>query len=243
MLLDASNFGDRLLSLVSVAMPLDGFCYYRVIDECQITDHRIWSLSPYWLDKYSSYYWRHDPCHPSRVKNPTVRSHTIDTTDRTQSTSAREYLAGFLAPQKTRYQTELYFRHKSRIVAGASLLRDVNRGAFSCREIGLLEELVDFSGGGPTEPSIDDFSRLTENALHSWLDGFALTAREREIAVLLGQALTNKDICRELNIALPTVKTHVGQLFRKCGAANRNVFLRRLLSADFAPCPRRDTGR
>ena len=210
-------------------MPLDGCCFYRVVDGRPIADHLILqALSPYWLEKYSSYYWRHDPLHPARTADPEVRVRSIGGPDRSQCRATREYAAGFLAPQKTMFQTELYFRHQSRIVAGASLLRSGERGAFTAGEVRLLEEVIDFSGGGPQPVGGSGAAPEAQR----WLAGFRLPPKEHEIALLMGQALTNKEISRRLDIALPTVKTHVGRVLEKCGSANRNVFLHRFLNAE-----------
>ncbi|WP_164707486.1 helix-turn-helix domain-containing protein, partial [Metapseudomonas otitidis] len=48
-----------------------------------------------------------------------------------------------------------------------------------------------------------------------------LTPREREIALLLRDGLGNKALARHLDLGLPTVKTHLLNLFRKVGARNR----------------------
>ncbi|MBH1974505.1 MAG: helix-turn-helix transcriptional regulator [Rhodobacteraceae bacterium] len=233
MLLDSLDFGDRLLSLIRTAMPLDGCCFYRVIEGSHIVEHRIQELSPFWLEKYSNYYWRHDPLHPSRVTDPGVRVRTIGRTDRTKSTLTREYLTGFLAPQQTMYQTELYFRHRSRIVAGASLLRSNSHDSFSENEVRLLEQLVDFSGGGPEPSQLEACASASEwERPNQWLNNFMLTSKERQIAVCMGKALSNKEIGQCLGIALPTVKTHVGRILEKCGESNRIAFLHRFLTAE-----------
>ncbi|WP_157245319.1 response regulator [Nonomuraea typhae] len=49
----------------------------------------------------------------------------------------------------------------------------------------------------------------------------ALTDREREIAVLVAHGRTNADIASELFISPGTVKTHLANIQRKVGAANR----------------------
>ena len=49
----------------------------------------------------------------------------------------------------------------------------------------------------------------------------SLTRRERQILDLLVQGFSNKLIAEELVIVESTVKSHVKQLLRKCGAANR----------------------
>lgn len=49
----------------------------------------------------------------------------------------------------------------------------------------------------------------------------SLTDREREIAILLAQGLTNAQIGTRLHISLATVKAHLTRLFTKLGTDNR----------------------
>lgn len=49
----------------------------------------------------------------------------------------------------------------------------------------------------------------------------ALTAREREIAELLAEGMSNKLIARRLNVALPTVKNHVHSILDKWDVRSR----------------------
>jgi NarL family two-component system response regulator LiaR len=48
-----------------------------------------------------------------------------------------------------------------------------------------------------------------------------LTAREREVLVLIGRGYRNKQIALELGISEKTVKTHVGRLLAKLGVDDR----------------------
>ncbi|WP_111768583.1 response regulator [Nakamurella deserti] len=48
-----------------------------------------------------------------------------------------------------------------------------------------------------------------------------LSARERQVLVLLTRGLSNRQIGRDLGIAERTVKVHVGSLFRRLGVADR----------------------
>jgi DNA-binding NarL/FixJ family response regulator len=49
----------------------------------------------------------------------------------------------------------------------------------------------------------------------------ALTPRELEVAVALGQGRSNAEIAEELFLSVPTVKAHITRIFDKLGATNR----------------------
>jgi DNA-binding NarL/FixJ family response regulator len=48
-----------------------------------------------------------------------------------------------------------------------------------------------------------------------------LTTREWDVARLIGDGLTNKEIAARLSIELPTVKSHVHSVLKKLGARRR----------------------
>jgi two-component system nitrate/nitrite response regulator NarL len=50
---------------------------------------------------------------------------------------------------------------------------------------------------------------------------YGLTTREKEIAVLIGESYSNKDIADKLNITEGTVKRHLSQVFDKTGTSSR----------------------
>jgi DNA-binding CsgD family transcriptional regulator len=51
--------------------------------------------------------------------------------------------------------------------------------------------------------------------------GAALTARERQVAALLAERLTNAEVARALGVSVHTVRRHVEQVLRKLGARSR----------------------
>jgi len=51
--------------------------------------------------------------------------------------------------------------------------------------------------------------------------GETLTAREREVVVMISQGLSNKRIARDLEISPETVKSHVKRIFLKLSVGTR----------------------
>ena len=60
-----------------------------------------------------------------------------------------------------------------------------------------------------------------EQQVHA-LDRYALTAREREIAGLVHEGLTNRQIAHALFLSVRTVESHIYQARSKIGARNRS---------------------
>lgn len=61
-----------------------------------------------------------------------------------------------------------------------------------------------------------------------------LSARERQIAAMIAQGLSDKQIAQSLNIEFSTVRTHVAHLFEKLGARNRAQVVAMLLAHGLA---------
>lgn len=59
---------------------------------------------------------------------------------------------------------------------------------------------------------------------------FALTARECDMAGMIGRGMTNKEIAWELNISPATVRTHIYNLYQKVGVQSRIDLLNKLRS-------------
>ena len=72
---------------------------------------------------------------------------------------------------------------------------------------------------------------------------FGLTAREAEIALLLGRALTNARIGARLHISPKTVDHHVSAILGKLGVASRDEAGRMALKIGLTSDPARDDGQ
>jgi DNA-binding NarL/FixJ family response regulator len=96
----------------------------------------------------------------------------------------------------------------------------------------VMRAVAGICGYATRETSVDELVRLIEHAASdptlapisapppdtAWA---VLTAREREILVLAGEGLTNKEIARRLHIELPTVKSHMHNILEKLHVRSR----------------------
>jgi len=93
-------------------------------------------------------------------------------------------------------------------------------------------------------PDLPGLRALAEQPGH-WTGSEELTARERQVAVLVARGLSNKDVADRLVISKPTVDAHVNHIFAKLGLSSRvqlAIWLRdqapRLLDDDLSPAGR-----
>ena len=63
-----------------------------------------------------------------------------------------------------------------------------------------------------------------------------LTCRELEVVILIARGKTNKEIAQAMSISDLTVKTHVQNIFRKCGLRRRGELPGQMLAACQARC-------
>ncbi|MCP4936410.1 MAG: response regulator transcription factor [bacterium] len=70
--------------------------------------------------------------------------------------------------------------------------------------------------------------RRRQKIAHEQVGSELLTRRECEVLRLLGQGVSNKQIARELNLSVATVKNHVHNIFAKLNIHSRGEALARL---------------
>lgn len=119
-----------------------------------------------------------------------------------------EFFNDFLRADGLDHGINFFLRNRDQSLADLRIWRKASRPDFGNREMGLLQTL------GPLLTralSLSPDASLTD-----------LTDRERDVALLVGRGMTDKDIARVLDIGFATVRTHVGRCFEKLGCSNRS---------------------
>ncbi|MEW6642641.1 MAG: helix-turn-helix transcriptional regulator [Pseudomonadota bacterium] len=207
------------LSFFERTLPISSSCFYWIDADANADHQQLRELNPAWLRAYRDEFHRCDPLHPRHWQAERGRIASLDGTAKLRNRDIRNYVDNFLLPQNTPHQTEIYFWQRDRMVAGMSLLRTSDLGAFTGDDMRLIQSAL---------PLIDLSLSLLPDAAP--LDGgcLKLTPREAEITAMVAAGDSNKLICRKLGIELPTVKTHLKRIFQKAGVGSRTELINKL---------------
>jgi non-specific serine/threonine protein kinase len=156
---------------------------------------------------------------------------------RSAITCLRPYRDASLLPMALVGQAGVLARHDPatalRVAAAASAVRARVGGEFQPRvraRLDVVRNIAEAALGAEAARiwkdgvhlTVDDGIALAFGAIRprtSSADG--LSVREREVAALVAQGLTNKEIARRLYLSVRTVESHVRHILMKLGLANR----------------------
>lgn len=208
--MDSSTFGQHCLSAFVQAVPASCAAFYRIDSTLEARDFLLWSMPGPMHKAYLEHYRHLDPLRPGHCDVHGAKVIPLREGMARQGEADNRLYQGFLRRHAVVDVVEVIARVGGRPAAGISLLRDASRGRFEAVELGRLEPLHALmqmaAATLPDTPSSPSFQ---------------LSARERQIAMLLRDGASNKLLSERLGIGLPTVKTHLINLFRKVGARNR----------------------
>ncbi|MFZ6045530.1 LuxR C-terminal-related transcriptional regulator [Pseudomonas sp. CR3202] len=213
------DFGLHCLHAFSRVVPASCFAFYRVDAQFRARDFQLLRMDARTHRDYLDHYRDFDPLQPALCRDERHAVVPLREAMARQAGDSRRIYQGFLVRHGIRDVVEVIAHDRQRPVVGISLLRTGNLSPFDSEELqrldglrGLLDLAVRHL---PDAPSAQD-----------GLTGF--TPREQEIAFLLREGLSNKELARQLDLSLATVKTHLIHLFRKTGVRSRTELVRKL---------------
>jgi len=93
----------------------------------------------------------------------------------------------------------------------------------------ILYLMLDFSVSAhkhvSTEITEETEQRFAVKNIHEVLKSKGFSPREIHVALKIIEELSNKEIASQLYISEPTVKKHIQNMFKKCGAKDRHDFI------------------
>ena len=137
-----------------------------------------------------------------------------------------EYQSQFMKRHGIVDALEIFLKSDADIILGCSLLRHGEAPEFSRHDIEKAEALRKLGNFALSQT----FPRR-QASIEMIIERFpSLTAREATLVQLVAVGLSNKQLCRELDISLPTVKTHLLSVFRKMAVGSRTELAARVLA-------------
>ncbi|EIM99927.1 helix-turn-helix domain-containing protein [Paraburkholderia hospita] len=114
----------------------------------------------------------------------------------------------------------------------------VHSGVEGNEATALAHEIVGEGGERWWLVHTDTASRsIIDRAVNSLFDAAGLTAREREVALVVAEGASNADVARALRISVLTVENHLRSVYSKLGISSRLQLLRAMHDASATPAP------
>ena len=177
------------------------------------------------IDEYNAKFWLVDPMHPSLHDDTdtTVLSNSSLMTN--TAWMKTEIFKKFYQPNGMFHNADVFFRRKNRIFAVLSLVRTDQDKPFTDRELNRLR-------------SIQPFVQFTLNKIYipkrihdrtTLCEEFDLTPRELDVIEFALTGASNKILVEQLRVSLPTLRTHLQNIYTKVGVHSNSELISKLL--------------
>lgn len=217
----AAVFGSSACSLI----PSSGWVFYVVGTDLKIKHFLRWTTDTDELLAYQRDFAALDPLSPLRcVSDDRLVACLHEELSPCRPDDLR-YRSQFMERFGIVDALEVLLQAGPTVVAGCSLLRHREEPRFSAAAIthaDALRRLGNFMLSQLAAGQLASVGAITRRFP-------ILTPKEVELLRLVVLGLSNKQLCLELGIALPTVKTHLLNIFRKLGTRSRAELASRLL--------------
>lgn len=227
-----SRIGDPLLKLLDA----DYYASYTWEPEQKRFGRCIaLNMSDDTLDSYETYYRHVDKLTPlmARQRRTTLVNQLMPQAELAKT----EFFNDFLQRDGLYWGLNLYIWQGQSNLGDVRIWRNKHRSAFDTQEAGLLELIrpaltVSLRRARATLPMpISDYGNartgaglalcVSQTPSQPRLALERLSRREQQVAQMAAEGLSDKAIAKNLDIGFTTVRTHLGQAFRKLGISNR----------------------
>ncbi|RMQ43465.1 Response regulator containing a CheY-like receiver domain and an HTH DNA-binding domain [Pseudomonas cichorii] len=205
----AREVAGHCLQAFTQLVPVSQAAFYCVDRQLQARDFQLYGMSGEMHRDYLDNYRQFDPLRPLNCMSSGLSVVPLGLAMARQPRQDSQHYQDFLQRYGVVDVVEILAHRAGQPQAAISLLRTAEQGAFTSDQLTRLAAL-------------QTLLQLAVANMQSCEDPLAgLTSKERQIALLLRQGASNKQLARELDIGLPTVKTHLINLFRKTGVSSR----------------------
>lgn len=190
-------------------VPASQAAFYCVDRQLQARDFRLQGMSGEMHRDYLDNYRQFDPLQPRNCLSSGLAVVPLGFAMARQPLRDSRRYQDFLRRYGVVDVVEIVAHRADQPQAAISLLRTAEQGLFTLDQLAQLNAL-------------QALLQMAVANMQPCDDALAgLTPKERQIAWLLRQGASNKQLALELDVGLPTIKTHLIHLFRKTGVSSR----------------------
>ncbi|MEX5495552.1 MULTISPECIES: response regulator transcription factor [Pseudomonas] len=205
----AQEVAGHCLQAFTQLVPASQAAFYCVDRHLQARDFRLLGMSGEMHRDYLDNYRQFDPLQPRNCLSTGLAVVPLGLAMARQPLRDSRRYRDFLARYGVVDVVEIVAHRADQPQAAISLLRTAEQGVFTLDQLAQLNAL-------------QVMLQMAVANMQPTDDGLAgLTPKERQIAWLLRQGASNKQLAQALDVGLPTVKTHLIHLFRKTGVSSR----------------------
>lgn len=205
----AQEVAGHCLQAFIQLVPASQAAFYCVDRQLQARDFRLHGMSGEMHRDYLDNYRQFDPLQPRNCLSSGLAVVPLGFAMARQPRRDNHRYRDFLLRYGVVDVVEILAHRAGQPQAAISLLRTAEQGVFTNDQLARLNALQ----------SLLQLAVANMQPVEDLLTG--LTPKERQIALLLRQGASNKQLAQELEIGLPTIKTHLINLFRKTGVSSR----------------------
>ncbi|KAA8551064.1 MULTISPECIES: helix-turn-helix transcriptional regulator [Pseudomonas] len=205
----AQEVAGHCLQAFTQLVPASQAAFYCVDRQLQARDFRLQGMSGEMHRDYLDNYRQFDPLQPRNCLSSGLAVVPLGFAMARQPLRDSRRYQDFLQRYGVVDVVEIVAHRADQPQAAISLLRTAEQGVFTPDQLAQLNAL-------------QALLQMAVANMQPCDDALAgLTPKEREIAWLLRQGASNKQLALELDVGLPTIKTHLIHLFRKTGVSSR----------------------
>lgn len=205
----AQEVAGHCLQAFTQLVPASQAAFYCVDRQLQARDFRLHGMSGEMHRDYLDNYRQFDPLQPRNCLSSGLAVVPLGFAMARQPRRDNHRYRDFLLRYGVVDVVEILAHRAGQPQAAISLLRTAEQGVFTNDQLARLNALQ----------SLLQLAVANMQPVEDLLTG--LTPKERQIALLLRQGASNKQLAQALEIGLPTIKTHLINLFRKTGVSSR----------------------
>lgn len=207
--LPAQEVAGHCLQAFTQLVPVSQAAFYCVDRQLQACDFRLHGMSREMHRDYLDNYRQFDPLQPRNCLSSGLTVVPLGFAMARQPPRDSHRYRDFLQRYGVVDVVEIVAHRADQPQAAISLLRTAEQGVFTADQLTQLNAL-------------QALLQMAVANMQPCDDALAgLTPKERQIAWLLRQGASNKQLALELDVGLPTIKTHLIHLFRKTGVSSR----------------------